>query len=215
MTLSFTGRFQSTIHQLRHWLARVLVDWGEALQPTTPAEQSSPGVELHSSNEQIPDPTPPTVPQQTVKSSPVTKDPPPLDSLCPGVREPISVEDAVLHRDMSVLKREAADALAALGASHALITSARLAQVQRLRPEGESGGVTSETLMAIAADYQGWQNDQVRLFDALSLIMRMRVPQGLVLDQMDPALHGQARSHLEALSLEYSRRQLMDRFQAS
>ena len=101
---------------------------------------------------------------------------------------------------MSVLKREAADALAALGASHALITSARLAQVQRLRPEGESGGVTPETLMAIAADYQGWQNDQVRLFDALSLIMRMRVPQGLVLDQMDPALHSQARSHLEALN---------------
>ena len=131
------------------------------------------------------------------------------------MREPISVENAVLQRDLSVLKREAADGLAALGAAHALITSARLAQVQQLRPDVESGGVKPESLMALAADYQGWQNDQVRLFDALSLVMRMRVPQGLVLDQMDPALHGQARSHLEALSLEYSRRQLMDSFQAS
>jgi len=210
MILSPAGRFQHTLRTLRQWLARVLVEWGEALQPTPPSELASPAAKLPSSKEH-----PQESPPQTVKSSPVTQAPPPIDALCPGVREPISVEDAVLHRDMSVLKREAADALAALGASHALITSARLAQVQQLRPEAESGGVTPEALMALAADYQGWQNDQVRLFDALSLIMRMRVPQGLVLDQMDPALHGQARSHLEALSLEYSRRQLMDHFQAS
>ncbi len=129
-------------------------------------------------------------------------------ALCPGLREPLSVEQAVLARDMTLLRREAADALAALGAAHALVTSARLAQVQHLRPLVEKGQVPAEALKALAADYQGWQNDQVRLFDALALVMRMQVPQGLVLEQVDPALQDQAKQHLASLSVEYQRRQL-------
>ncbi len=129
-------------------------------------------------------------------------------ALCPGLREPLSVEQAVLARDLTLLKREAADALAALGAAHALVTSARLAQVQVLRPLVEKGEVPGEALKALAADYQGWQNDQVRLFDALALVMRMQVPQGQVLEQVDPALREQAKQHLTSLSVEYQRRQL-------
>ena len=129
-------------------------------------------------------------------------------AFCPGQRQPLSVEEAVLARDMSLLKREAADALAALGAAHALVTSARLAQVQHLRPLVEKGEVPGDALRALAADYQGWQNDQVRLIDALALVMRMEVPQGRVLEQVDPALQEQARQHLSSLSVEYQRRQL-------
>jgi hypothetical protein len=130
-------------------------------------------------------------------------------ALCPGQREPLNVEQAVLARDMTLLKREAADALAALGSAHALVTSARLAQVQQLRPLVEKGEVPGEALKALAADYQGWQNDQVRLFDALALVMRMEVPEGMVLDQVDPALQEQARQHLSSLAAEYQRRQLL------
>jgi len=136
-------------------------------------------------------------------------------ALCPGVREPLSVEAAVLGRDMTVLKREAADSLAALGAAHALISSARLAQVQELRPRVIEGQASGEALMALAAEYQGWQADQVRLFDALALVLRMGVPRGLVLDQLDPGLQEQARSHLEALSVEYQRRLLAAQFRPS
>jgi hypothetical protein len=131
------------------------------------------------------------------------------------VREPLSVEAAVLSRDMTVLKREAADSLAALGAAHALVSSARLAQVQALRSRVIEGQVPEQALVALAAEYQGWQADQVRIFDALSLVMRMRVPRGLVLDQVDPALQEQARNHLEALSLEYQRRLLAEQFPPS
>ena len=134
------------------------------------------------------------------------------EAKCPGLREPLSVESAVLSRDLSVLKREAADALAALGAAHALVTSARLAQVQEVRNRFDKGEVADDVVGALAGDYQGWQNDQVRLFDALALVLRMRVPQGNVLDQVDPGLHQQARSHLEALSLEYQRRLLIEQF---
>ncbi|MFZ0408538.1 MAG: hypothetical protein WAM11_10580 [Cyanobium sp.] len=134
-------------------------------------------------------------------------------AFCPGQRQPLSVEEAVLARDMSLLRREAADALAALGAAHALVTSARLAQVQHLRPLVEKGEVSGEALKALAADYQGWQNDQVRLFDALGLVMRMQVPPGRVLDQVDPALQDQARQHLASLSVEYQRRQLQHQIQ--
>ncbi len=136
-------------------------------------------------------------------------------ALLPGMREPLSVEAVVLSRDMTVLKREAADSLAALGAAHALVSSARLAQVQELRPRVMAGQASGEALMALAAEYQGWQGDQVRIFDALALVLRMQVPQGLVFDQLDPALQEQARSHLEALSLEYQRRLLAEQFQAS
>ena len=121
----------------------------------------------------------------------------------------------MLNRDMTVLKREAADSLAALGAAHALVASARLAQVQQLRPRVVEGQVPPEALMALAAEYQGWQSDQVRIFDALALVLRTRVPRGQVLDLVDPGLQDQARSHLEALSLEYQRRLLAQQFPPS
>ena len=132
--------------------------------------------------------------------------------LTPALRRPISIEKAVLNHDLRVLRREAADALAALGAAHALVSSARLAQVQELRQQIGQGGVTEDTLLSLAADYQGWMNDQVRLFDALSMVMRMRIPAGRVLDQVDPAMRPQARNHLEMLCLEYERQQLNQRF---
>lgn len=156
---------------------------------------------------QDPPPPPPAAPRLKAPAA----DP---SALCPGVREPLTVEDAVLHRDMTVLKREAADSLAALGAAHALVSSARLAQVQELRPRVIDGQVSGDALVALAAEYQGWQADQVRIFDALALVLRMRVPRGLVLDQLDPGLEEQARSHLEALSAEYQRRLLGEQFGA-
>jgi hypothetical protein len=159
--------------------------------------------------------TPPLAPAPVRPPAPPA---PPVDrvaALLPGVREPLSVEAAVLSRDMTVLKREAADSLAALGAAHALISSARLAQVQELRPRVIEGQASGEALMALAAEYQGWQGDQVRIFDALALVMRMGVPRGLVLDQLDPGLQEQARAHLEALSLEYQRRLLAEQFHST
>jgi hypothetical protein len=132
--------------------------------------------------------------------------------LTPALRRPIPIEKAVLHHDLRVLRREAADALAALGAAHALVSSARLAQVQELRQQLGEGHVSEDTLLSLAADYQGWVNDQVRLFDALSLVMRMRIPAGRVLEQVDPAMRPQACSHLEMLCLEYERQQLNQRF---
>ncbi len=153
-----------------------------------------------------------SVPEPALTRAPA---PDPGAALLPGVREPLSVEAAVLSRDMTVLKREAADSLAALGAAHALVSSDRLAQVQELRPRVMEGQASGEALMALAAEYQGWQGDQVRIFDALALVMRMRVPRGVVLDQLDPALQEQARSHLEALSVEYQRRLLAEQFHTS
>jgi hypothetical protein len=156
----------------------------------------------------VPLPVVPPVPPVRIERLAVS----PAEAKCPGLREPLSVERAVLSRDLSVLKREAADALASLGAAHALVTSARLAQVQEVRNRFDKGEVADDVVVALAGDYQGWQNDQVRLFDALALVLRMRVPQGNVLDQVDPGLHQQALSHLEALSLEYQRRLLIEQF---
>lgn len=167
---------------------------------------------------QEPPPPPVALSSPALAPAPVRPPAPAVDrvaALCPGVREPLSIEAAVLSRDMSVLKREAADSLAALGAAHALISSARLAQVQELRPRVIEGQASGEVLMALAAEYQGWQGDQVRIFDALALVMRMGVPRGLAFDQLDPGLEEQARSHLEALSLEYQRRLLAEQFQPS
>lgn len=132
--------------------------------------------------------------------------------LTPALRRPIPIEKAVLNHDLRVLRREAADALAALGAAHALVSSARLAQVQELRQQIGEGHVSEDTLLSMAADYQGWVNDQVRLFDALSLVMRMRIPAGRVLEQVDPSMRPQACNHLEMLCLEYERQQLNQRF---
>ena len=184
---------------IRPWLARRLRAMAAALwqePPPHPLASSSPAL--------APAPVRPTAPAVDRTAA-----------LCPGVREPLSVQAAVLSRDMTVLKREAADSLAALGAAHALISSARLAQVQELRPRVIEGQASGEALMALAAEYQGWQGDQVRIFDALALVMRMGVPKGLVLDQLDPGLQEQARSHLEALSLEYQRRLLAEQFHTS
>ncbi|MDM7953018.1 MAG: hypothetical protein QUV07_07360 [Cyanobium sp. CZS 25K] len=190
------------VQRVRQWVAQRLRSLAAALWPESPPLVGPP-----QTSRTPPAPATPTSPSAV-----------PIDrtaALCPGVREPLSVEAAVLARDMTVLKREAADSLAALGAAHALVSSARLAQVQELRPRVIDGQVPGETLMALAAEYQGWQGDQVRLFDALALVLRMRVPQGLVLDQLDPGLQEQARSHLEALSLEYQRRLLAEQFRPS
>ena len=187
------------VHTIRQWLARRLRAVAAALW-------------------QEPPPPPPASSRSALAPAPVRPTAPAVDrtaALCPGVREPLSVQAAVLSRDMTVLKREAADSLAALGAAHALISSARLAQVQELRPRVIEGQASGEALMALAAEYQGWQGDQVRIFDALALVMRMGVPKGLVLDQLDPGLQEQARSHLEALSLEYQRRLLAEQFHTS
>jgi hypothetical protein len=130
----------------------------------------------------------------------------------PASREPLTVEAAVLSRSMALLKREAADSLAALGAAHALVTSARLSQVQHLREQVERGAAAGDSLAALAADYQGWQNDQVRLFDAMALVLRMGVPMGTTLELIDPQLHEQARAHLASLSAEYQRGLLLEQF---
>jgi hypothetical protein len=137
---------------------------------------------------------------------------PPAALFSPASREPLTVEAAVLSRSMALLKREAADSLAALGAAHALVTSARLSQVQHLREQVERGAATGEALAALAADYQGWQNDQVRLFDAMALVIRMSVPSGTTLELVDPQLHEQARAHLASLSAEYQRGLLLEQF---
>ena len=137
---------------------------------------------------------------------------PPAALFSPASREPLTVEAAVLSRSMALLKREAADSLAALGAAHALVTSARLSQVQHLREQVERGAVTGDALAALAADYQGWQNDQVRLFDAMALVIRMSVPSGTTLELVDPQLHEQARAHLASLSAEYQRGLLLEQF---
>jgi hypothetical protein len=137
---------------------------------------------------------------------------PPAALFSPASREPLTVEAAVLSRSMALLKREAADSLAALGAAHALVTSARLSQVQHLREQVERGAATGDALAALAADYQGWQNDQVRLFDAMALVIRMSVPSGTTLELVDPQLHEQARAHLASLSAEYQRGLLLEQF---
>ena len=137
---------------------------------------------------------------------------PPAALFNPASREPLTGEAAVLSRSMALLKREAADSLAALGAAHALVTSARLSQVQHLREQVERGAVTGDALAALAADYQGWQNDQVRLFDAMALVIRRSVPSGTTLELVDPQLHEQARAHLASLSAEYQRGLLLEQF---
>jgi hypothetical protein len=137
---------------------------------------------------------------------------PPAALFSPASREPLTVEAAVLSRSMALLKREAADSLAALAAAHSLVTSARLAQVQHLREQVERGGAPADALTALAADYQGWQNDQVRLFDAMALVLRMSVPTGTTLELIDPKLHEQARAHLASLSAEYQRGLLLEQF---
>lgn len=180
---------KALIRDLRQWLAARLRRWSARLQPPEAERPLALPVAL---------PTEPSLPQ----------------ALSPALREPLSVQAAVEQRDLTLLRREAADSLAALGAAHALVTSARFTQLQELRHTALSGEGSLEQLSTLAADYQGWHGDQVRLFDALALVLRMRVPLGTAFEQLDPAFHGQARKHLETLSLEYQRGQLNAQFQA-
>ncbi|MGB5135886.1 MAG: hypothetical protein WBN89_12005 [Prochlorococcaceae cyanobacterium] len=173
------------LQEWRRWLAQQLRRWAAALAP-------------------------PSTPQLTP--------PPSLEPLlsplasCPATREPLSVEQAVLERSLGVLRREAADALAALGSAHALVSSARFSQLQEVRQQVTAGQLPDEALQTMAADYQGWQSDQVRLFDALALVLRMRIPQGMALEQVGEDLAPQARRHLASLAAEYQRGLLVQQF---
>ena len=179
----------------RSRLAEVLLRWGTALQPTRSLVSAAP------------------TPAQPVE-------PPPdhrrqaVAAKLPGVRAPLSIERAVRSRDLTVLKREACDALAALGAAHAVVTSARLAQIQSLRSEVDRGEASEDDLVELAGDYQAWQNDQVRLFDALALVLGMGVPDGRAFDQIDTGMEQAAQAHLGALAAEYQRRLLSEQFEA-
>ena len=178
----------------RSRLGRLLSRWGKVLDPTP---------------EPLPSP-PPRLPSP--RPSPSLPSPSAATRL-PGVRKPLSVEQAVRGRDLTVLRREAADALAALGAAHALVASARFTQLQELRQEAErKNDVSGEDLATLAADYLGWQSDQVRLFDALSMVLAMRVPPAPALELIDPAVREAAQAHLASLTVEYQRRLLDHQF---
>lgn len=191
-----------SLHRLRGWLSRTLLAWGTQLADPPPDVSERKGAA--SARPRLPQPLPPSGSGRNAQ--------PPISLLSPSSREPLSVEEAVLSRSMVLLKREAGDALAALGAAHALVTSARLSQVQHARERVEQGDEPPETLSTLAADYQGWQNDQVRLFDAMALVLRMAVPTATTLELIDPQLHEQAREHLASLSAEYQRGLLMEQF---
>ena len=94
-----------------------------------------------------------------------------------------------------------------------MVTSARLAQLQSLRSSVENGEATDDDLADLGSDYQAWQNDQVRLFDALALVLGMAVPDGRAFDQIDAGLESAARVHLSALAAEYQRRLLSEQFE--
>jgi hypothetical protein len=197
----------------RRWrarLARQLGRWSEALAPATveedpsgpPPPTASPAATILPSASQLP-PRPPR--SQLLSPRAATR-------RLPGVREPLSVEQAVRSRDLTVLRREAADALAALGAAHALVASARFTQLQDLRHEVERGQASEADLATVAADYLGWQSDQVRLFDALTMLLTMRVPAAVALELIDPAVREAAETHLATLTVEYQRRLLDHQF---
>lgn len=180
------------LRRLRQGLAARLNRWGRALDPDTGS-------------------TPP----------PAALLPPPRRQLAslaaargqlPGVRLPLSMEQAVRRRNLPVLRREAADALAALAAAHALVASARFTQLQEGRLEAGESAADSDELSTLAADYLGWQSDQVRLFDALGMVLGIRVPSGSTLELIDPPLHPAAEQHLASLAVEYQRRLLDQQF---
>jgi len=177
--------------QWRTRLADTLIRWGSALKPAQ-ALPPPPAVR----------PQPPADRHQQAASSQL-----------PGVRAPLSIEEAVRERDLTVLKREASDSLAALAAAHAVVTSARLAQLHNLRAAVERGELEEQEMVDFAGDYQAWQNDQVRLFDALALVLGMAVPEGLAFEQIDEDLLTAAEAHLTALGAEYQRRLLSEQFE--
>jgi hypothetical protein len=200
----------ATLHRLRGWLSRTLITWGTHLAGPPPNITPTPPPRRRGSPTTAASPLPASA--ATGAPPPRAAQHPPLALFSPSSREPLSVEDAVLSRSMVLLKREASDSLAALGAAHALVTSARLSQVQHLRERVDRGDEKPEALAAMAADYQGWQNDQVRLFDAMALVLRMSVPSATTLELVDPQLHEQARAHLASLSAEYQRGLLLEQF---
>jgi hypothetical protein len=179
------------LQRWRQRLAARLSRWGRALDPS----QTKP--------EQPPAPLPP----RSQLSSPTE----PRGQL-PGVRLPLSMEQAVRRRNLPVLRREAADALAALGAAHALVASARFTELQERRQGADIGEAEEEELATMAADYLGWQSDQVRVFDALGMVLGMRVPSGSTLSLIDPLLRPAAEQHLASLAVEYQRRLLDQQF---
>ena len=190
---------------LRHWrvrLGRRLLRWGEALAPSPPPPTLASPLPVAPVARAVPE-----LNRPRAARSPLLAPSAPTRQL-PGMREPLSVEQAVRGRDRPVLRREAADALAALGAAHALVASARFTQLQDLRQQVERSQATEEDLATMAADYLGWQGDQVRLFDALSMILAMRVPPARALDLIDPSVRGAAQAHLGSLTVEYQRRLL-------
>jgi hypothetical protein len=89
-----------------------------------------------------------------------------------------------------------------------------LAQIQNLRSNLEQAGFEEQDLADLAGDYQAWQNDQVRLFDALALVLGMAVPEGRAFDQIESEMLEAAEAHLNALAAEYQRRLLSDQFEA-
>ncbi len=208
------------IRDLRRWLAEVLQGWVQVVKPEDPpiaplqdaSQPASPSWTAGSQGNRTKGGSALFVSDQPSGTSPGGSDGAGASAGFPALREPLTMEQAVLQRDMSLLKREAADALAALGAAHAMVTSSRLAQIQGLRHQVRVGQLPDQALIALVTDYQGWQNDQVRLFDALAMVLRMRVPEGSTLEQVDPVLRDQARAHLEALSVEYQRGLLMQQF---
>ena len=190
---------------VRRWrvrLGRRLLRWGEALAPGPPPPTLTTPQSSAPVARAVPDLNRPRAPR-----NPLLAPSAPTRQL-PGLREPLSVEQAVRGRDLTVLRREAADALAALGAAHALVASARFTQLQDLRQQVERSQATEEDLATMAADYLGWQGDQVRLFDALSMVLAMRVPPARALDLIDPLVRGAAQAHLGSLTVEYQRRLL-------
>ena len=187
----------------RSRLAETLIRWGSALQASRARSASGSAAPPDVVSAEPPGEQPPADHREQAASSKL-----------PGVRAPLSIERAVRSRDLTVLKREACDALAALGAAHALVTSARMAQLQTLRSEVDRGEASEDDLVDLSGDYQAWQNDQVRLFDALALVLGMAVPDGRAFDQIDAGLEPAARVHLSALAAEYQRRLLSEQFEA-
>ncbi|MGL6135097.1 MAG: hypothetical protein ACRC1L_13055 [Prochlorococcaceae cyanobacterium] len=182
--------------ELRRRLAQRLRGWATAVAP--PSSPRTPPPQLQEPGEAASAPT---------MLAPL--------AACPATREPLSVEQAVLERSLSVLRREAGDALAALGSAHALVSSARFSQLQEVRQRVADDQLPQEALQTMAADYQGWQSDQVRLFDALALVLRMRIPKGMALEQVGESLEEQARHHLTSLAVEYQRGLLTQQFRPS
>ncbi|MFO8239048.1 MAG: hypothetical protein R6U00_12530 [Prochlorococcaceae cyanobacterium] len=190
--------------ELRRWLAQRLRGWANAMAPPS---QPLPKPRHQQSGR------PPSGPAQLSEAASTTLVSP--LAACPATREPLSVEQAVLERSLRVLRREAADALAALGSAHALVSSARFSQLQEVRQRVADGQLPHEALQTMAADYQGWQSDQVRLFDALALVLRMRIPKGMALEQVGEELEDQARHHLSSLAVEYQRGLLAQQFRSA